>query len=156
MKHLNTLVLILLTAYVLTGCGANDPGLAKEMGTSKVQLAMIEENIKGFGVVNVAGEPTNYHGPVSSYLVGGAVQVALVDALPGEAKYAACAACHGVNGGGGVGPALAGKGVEYIVGRLLAYKAGETVGSQSNMMWGQAGMLSDDDINDLAEYIDSL
>ena len=73
--------------------------------------------------------------------------------MPGEAKYAACGACHGAQGGGGVGPALAGKTAEYIVGRLNQYKAGETVGIQSNMMWGQAGMLSDTDITDLADYI---
>ena len=86
-------------------------------------------------------------------MIGGAVQVAQVDVLPGEAKYAACGACHGAQGGGGVGPKLSGQTVEYIVGRLTQYKNGETVGSQSNMMWGQAGMLSDTDITDLAEYI---
>lgn len=151
MKYL----LIAVGALLLSGCGENDAFLAKTV-ESKNKAATIEENIKGFGVVNVAGEPTNYHGPMSSYLVGGAVQVASIDVLPGEAKYAGCAACHGANGGGGVGPALAGKGIEYIVDRLLAYKAGETVGSQSNMMWGQASMLSDSDINELAEYIDTL
>ena len=151
MKYL----LITVGALLLAGCGENDAFLAKTV-EPKNKAATIEENIKGFGIVNVAGEPTNYHGPMSSYLVGGAVQVASVDVLPGEAKYAGCAACHGANGGGGVGPALAGKGIDYIVDRLLAYKAGETVGSQSNMMWGQAGMLSDSDIDELAEYIDTL
>jgi len=146
---------VLVVLFSLSGCGENDAFLAKTM-VSKNQTASVEENIQGFGVVNVSGEPVNYHGPMSSYLIGGAVQVASVNVLPGEAKYAGCAACHGANGGGGVGPALAGKGVEYIVNRLLAYKAGETVGSQSNMMWGQAAMLSDGDINDLAEYIDTL
>lgn len=151
MKYL----LITVGALLLAGCGENDAFLAKTV-EPKNKATTIEENLKGFGVVNVAGEPTNYHGPMSSYLVGGTVQVASIDVLPGEAKYAGCAACHGANGGGGVGPALAGKGIEYIVDRLLAYKAGETVGSQSNMMWGQAGMLSDSDINELAEYIDTL
>ena len=148
-------ILIAFSALLLAGCGENDAFLAKTV-EPKNKATTIEENLLGFGVVNVAGEPTNYHGPMSSYLVGGAVQVASVDVLPGEAKYAGCAACHGANGGGGVGPALVGKGIEYIAGRLLAYKAGETVGSQSNMMWGQAAMLSDGDIDDLAEYINSL
>ena len=67
--------------------------------------------------------------------IEGGTQVAVVDALPGEAKYAACGACHGAQGGGGVGPALAGQSVEYIVGRLNQYKAGEKVGNQSNLMW---------------------
>ena len=49
------------------------------------------------------------------------------------------------------------KTIEYIVGICLnQYKAGEKVGNQSNLMWGQAAGLSDQDINDLAEYIDTL
>ena len=132
--------LILALGIVLAGCGQNDPGLAKTMGITKAQRAAIEDRIKPFSVVNVIG----------------GTAVAAVAALPGEAKYAACGACHGSNGGGGVGPALAGQTVQYIVGRLNQYKAGEKVGNQSNMMWGQAAGLSDTDINDLAEYIATL
>lgn len=132
--------LILALGIALAGCGQNDPGLAKTMGITKAQRAAIEDRIKPFSVVNVIG----------------GTAVAAVAALPGEAKYAACGACHGSNGGGGVGPALAGQTVQYIVGRLNQYKAGEKVGNQSNMMWGQAAGLSDTDINDLAEYIATL
>ena len=146
----------LVAMLALAGCGANDPFLAKTVDSNKNQKADIEERIKPFGVVNVSAEPTNWSGPLSGYTINGAVQVAQVDALPGEAKYAACGACHGANGGGGVGPKLSGQTAEYIVGRLNQYKAGETVGSQSNMMWGQAGMLSETDITDLADYIATL
>lgn len=132
--------LILALGIALTGCGQNDPGLAKTMDITKAQRAAIENRITPFSKVNVAG----------------GTAVAAVAALPGEAKYAACGACHGSNGGGGVGPALAGQTVQYIVGRLNQYKAGEKVGNQSNMMWGQAAGLSDTDINDLAEYIKTL
>jgi len=131
---------ILVASLLLAGCGQNDPGLAKSMAITKEQRAAIEERIKPFSVVNVIG----------------GTDVAAVAALPGEAKYAACGACHGSNGGGGVGPKLSGKTIEYIVGRLNQYKNGEKVGSQSNMMWGQAAMLSETDINDLAEYIITL
>lgn len=62
---------------------------------------------------------------------------------------------HGPNGGGGIGPALAGRESDYIVGRLTAYRANEMVGAQSALMWGQAAALSDDDIRDLAEYVTS-
>ena len=129
----------LLSVLLLAGCGQNDPGLAKKVGITKDQRAAIENRIKSFSVVNVAG----------------ATAVAAA-ALPGEAKYAACGACHGAQGGGGVGPALAGQTVEYIVGRLNQYKAGEKVGNQSNLMWGQAAGLSDQDMNELAEYIVTL
>ena len=132
--------LILALGIALAGCGQNDPGLAKTMGITKAQRAAIENRITPFSTVNVAGDNA----------------IAAVAALPGEAKYAACGACHGSNGGGGVGPALAGQTVQYIVGRLNQYKAGEKVGNQSNMMWGQAAGLSDTDINDLAEYIKTL
>ena len=132
--------LVLVTMLALAGCGANDPGLAKTIKPTKTQLAAIEERIKPYGMVNIEG----------------ATQVAQAPALPGEAKYAACGACHGAQGGGGVGPALAGKTVEYIVGRLNQYKAGEKVGSQSNLMWGQAAMLSDTDMTDIAEYIQTM
>jgi cytochrome c len=136
-RHLDITVLALLVLFVLTGCGANDPGLAKTLKQTKAQKVSIEERISMYNPIVV---------------VEGGTQVAVVDALPGEAKYAACGACHGSQGGGGVGPALAGKSVEYIVGRLNQYKAGEKVGSQSNLMWGQAAGLSDQDIQDLAEY----
>ena len=79
-----------------------------------------------------------------------------VEILPGYSKYAACAACHGANGGGGVGPALVGQTADYLTGRLNAYRAGEKVGSQSNLMWAQAGALSDQDISDLVEYVGTL
>lgn len=125
-----------------TGCGANDPGLAKTVGTSKEQLASIEQRI------------SSYHPVV--YVEGQEAEVSTMPILPGELKYAACGACHGANGGGGVGPALKGQSVEYIVGRLNQYKAGEKVGSQSNLMWGQAAGLSDQDMQDLAEYIVTL
>jgi len=72
---------------------------------------------------------------------------------PIRGVWAGCAACHGADGGGGVGPKLAGQTADYISGRLNAYKNREKIGSQSIMMWGQAAMLSDNDISMLGEYI---
>lgn len=130
----------LVAALLLAGCGANDPGLAKKIQPTKTQLASIEERIKPYGMVNIQG----------------AVQVAQAPSMPGEAKYATCGACHGAQGGGGVGPKLSGQTAEYIANRLWQYKRGEKVGSQSNLMWGQAGMLSETDITDLADYIQTM
>ena len=129
--------LCVLSVLALTGCGKNDAFAAKKADYSKSQLAEIENRITPFSVV----------------MVDGVTAVVAVAALPGEAKYMACGACHGAQGGGGVGPALAGQTADYIVGRLNQYKAGEKVGSQSNMMWAQAGGLSEADITDLAEYV---
>ena len=67
--------------------------------------------------------------------------------------WAGCAACHGADGGGGVGPKLSGQSADYIIGRLTAYKNNEQVGPMSAMMWGQAGMLSENDIDTIGKFI---
>ena len=134
------IVLAMVSALTLTACGKNDAFAAKKADYSKAQLAGIENRITPFSVV----------------MVDGVTAVVAVAALPGEAKYAACGACHGAQGGGGVGPQLSGQTAEYIVNRLTQYKNGEKVGSQSNMMWAQAGGLSEADITDLAEYIQTM
>ena len=68
---------------------------------------------------------------------------------------AGCAACHGNNGGGGVGPALAGQTSDYIIEKLTIYRNGGEVGPQSALMWGQASMLSEDDIKTIGEFVQS-
>lgn len=89
-------------------------------------------------------------------IAGEALVAEVVEAaLPGEAKYAGCMACHGMKGEGSVGPALAGRSADYIREKLVAYKAGERVGRQSSMMWSQAGLLSELDIDQLSEYIET-
>jgi len=68
--------------------------------------------------------------------------------------WAGCAACHGQVGQGmGAFPRLAGHKKEYITDRLYAYKNRETIGAMSQTMWGQAGMLSDSDIETIGKYI---
>ena len=74
----------------------------------------------------------------------------------GQGLYQGCIACHGAGGEGGIGPQLSGQPVDDIVSKLLSYKAGETVGSQSALMWSQAAMLSETDIDNLAAYIETL
>lgn len=78
------------------------------------------------------------------------------DAAQGKAKYATCAACHGAQGQGGVGPKLAGQKSEAIVKKLTAYKNKQQVGPQSQLMWGIAGGLTPADINNLAAYTATL
>ena len=84
-------------------------------------------------------------------------QIALADVMSpgdkGKQLYPACAACHGMNGEGGIGPVLAGQTGNDIIAKLNAYKAGETLGAQSALMWGQAAALSEEDIANLAAYI---
>ena len=78
------------------------------------------------------------------------------DAGAGKAKYAACVACHGAQGQGGVGPKLQGQKPEAIVQKLTAYKNKEQRGAQSALMWGQASQLSSADIANIAAYTATL
>ena len=68
--------------------------------------------------------------------------------------WAGCAACHGADGGGGIGPKLTGQTTDYISSRLITYKNNGIVGDQSALMWGQAAMLSDAQITQISKFIE--
>lgn len=69
--------------------------------------------------------------------------------------WAGCAACHGAQGQGmGAFPALAGRDQEYIIDRLTTYKNRGQVGAMSSTMWAQAGMLSDQDMKTIGEFVE--
>jgi cytochrome c553 len=130
---------------LLAACSAEEPTSTSNLNAE--QRKQIAERIRPYGAA-VAD-------PVPPALAASALPVEQV--LPGQGKYQqVCVACHGSAGEGGVGPALQGKGVAYISQALTAYAAGETLGPQSALMWGQAAGLSDQDIQDLAEYISTL
>ena len=152
---MKTVLTILLSAIALIGCGQNDPGLAKKMQINQDQRADISKRLSPFGVVAVTSEPVNFNGPASAYIVqADFMQVAMGEELPGQALYTGCAACHGADGGGGIGPMLAGQSADDIINKLTIYKNGGQIGAQSALMWGQAGMLSEQDIIDLGEYVE--
>jgi len=67
--------------------------------------------------------------------------------------WAGCAACHGADGGGGVGPMLAGQSSDDIINKLTIYKNNGQIGSQSALMWSQAAMLSEQDIKKIGEFV---
>ena len=69
----------------------------------------------------------------------------------GSKVYVNCAMCHGQAGEGGIGPKLVGS--TSIVDMLMQYKNGETRGTQSALMWGQAANLSTQDMKNLQAYI---
>jgi cytochrome c5 len=79
------------------------------------------------------------------------------DPAAGQAKFAICIACHGAKGeGAGIFPKLAGHTAAEIVDLLTRYRAGETVGPNTPLMAPQAVTLSDEDIANLAAYIETL
>ena len=69
--------------------------------------------------------------------------------------WAGCAACHGADGGGGIGPMLAGQSSSDIVSKLTTYKNKGQIGGQSALMWGQAAMLSDKDMETIGAFIEA-
>ena len=72
-----------------------------------------------------------------------------------KSLWAGCAACHGNEGQGmAVFPALAGRDSSYIIDRLTTYKNRGEVGSMSSTMWGQAGMLTEQEINTIGKFIE--
>ena len=71
----------------------------------------------------------------------------------GKGIYAGCVACHGPNGGGGVGPQLAGQSADVILDKLQRYGNGETLGPQSALMWSQSAQLSDSDMENISAYV---
>lgn len=75
----------------------------------------------------------------------------------GDAKKKAvqCAACHGAEGisPGPNWPNLAGQKKEYLIKQLKAFKSGER---KDPLMTGQAALLSDADVEELAKYFSEL
>lgn len=76
-------------------------------------------------------------------------------ALDAPAKEVTCRACHGAGGAApiiGSYPKLNGQNKDYLVQSLKAYKGGQRSGGMAAVMVGQAQMLSDQEIDQLAEY----
>ncbi|WP_077277380.1 c-type cytochrome [Thioalkalivibrio denitrificans] len=91
----------------------------------------------------------------AAMIVAGAAQAG--DVAAGKTKYNACISCHGAQGQGqAIFPKLAGTPAEKTTELLKKYRAGETVGPNTPLMAPQAATLSDEDIANLAAYIETL
>lgn len=77
------------------------------------------------------------------------------DPAAGQAKSAACAACHGRNGIGTAPnfPNLAGQKSQYLTQQMKLFRSGERKSEQMNIV---AKPLSDQDIENLSAYYESL
>ena len=67
--------------------------------------------------------------------------------------WTGCAACHGAQGQGGIGPMLAGQSADDIISKLTTYKNNGTIGPQSAMMWAQAAQLTDGQIGTIGVFV---
>jgi len=88
-------------------------------------------------------------------MLGAQAALADGDAAAGKDKAQTCAACHGLNGisSSDQFPILAGQYKDYIIQALHEYKSGARTNS---IMKGMASGLSEDDIQNLAEYFSGL
>ena len=73
------------------------------------------------------------------------------DATAGQAKAAACGACHGMDGNSTDAqyPKLAGQNEQYIVSQLMRFKSGTR---QNAIMQGMASTLAPQDMHDVGAY----
>lgn len=76
------------------------------------------------------------------------------DAVKGKEKSAVCAACHSVDGNSliAVNPKLAGQGEKYLIKQLQDFKSKDR---DNAVMFGMAGMLSDEDVANVSAYYSS-
>jgi cytochrome c553 len=77
----------------------------------------------------------------------------------GREKFVQCAACHGADGRSTVipqYPKIGGQSGPYVVNALKAYRDGRRQGTYATIMAAVAKPLTDDDIGNLAAYIESL
>lgn len=76
----------------------------------------------------------------------------------GKAKSVVCATCHGANGIASIPiyPSLAGQNKAYLVNALKAYKDKSRSGNTAAIMTPMVATLSDEDIENLAIYYNSL
>ena len=79
------------------------------------------------------------------------------DIKKGEERYSQnCGNCHGPAGMGLASyPKLKGKDIEYLTDRLKTYREGIKIGPNSSLMIMMANPLSDEEIENLAAYLNA-
>jgi cytochrome c553 len=76
-----------------------------------------------------------------------------------EKNLAACASCHGPNGRGILGagwPSIQGQHALYVSNQLRAYRSGTRASDPNQMMRNVAALLSDEEIDAVASYVQGL
>lgn len=80
------------------------------------------------------------------------------DIKAGETRYAQnCGNCHGPGGMGLASyPKISGKKISHLISRLETYRSGQKIGPNSSLMIMMASGLSDEEIKNLAAYLNSV
>lgn len=127
------------------GCAALIFALAS--GTSLAQAATAASAPAPAGTAAPAAAPATIPAAEAAAVKPG-------DATAGQAKAAACGACHGMDGNSSDAqyPKLAGQSEQYIVRQLQNFKSGAR---KNPIMLGMATPLSEQDMHDIAAYFSS-
>jgi len=102
-------------------------------------MKLIHHTLIVTGILTVLTSPVSFSGDIEA----------------GKSKSATCAACHGQNGisSNPEWPNLAGQQEKYLINQLKAFKNGDR---KSQLMAPQATNLSDEDIENISAYFNSL
>jgi len=130
------------TISVITGGTGGMPGFASQL--SAAEIAAIADHVLGTAGSGVTGDPT-----ASAATSGDQLSIP-PELTEGHALFGRfCAACHGANGEGGLGGAVAGVG-------LSAVELDEIIRNGVGSMPGFAGQMSDGELAALVAYTEAL
>ncbi|WP_440875186.1 c-type cytochrome [Thalassotalea sp. PLHSN55] len=141
-------------AYIVKQLKAFKNGDRKDMMMAPMAVNLSDEDMADLAA-HFASLPRNPEAAASagasSAAAPAAGDVKIVGNFPGQAKAAACTACHGADGNSLVTmyPKLAGQGEQYLVKQIHDFKDGTR---KDPVMAPMVAALSDQDIADLAEF----
>ena len=150
MKLIASSTLVMALSLSLMGCGDNQTESKTTVDTREVtkqpepQAPSLQQRIEA---------------PVSSAIQEAPTPPKITEvkmqpqAASGQALYASCAGCHGMQGDGGVGPKLKGQKEEDLISKMILYRAGEQVGPMTGMMAPMVKDMSDEDIERVVKFI---
>lgn len=102
-------------------------------------------------------EYVRVNGTLSEQMKAKAIAAAADEFSSIKGIWSGCAACHGADGQGMPAfPKLAGRSSDYILEALTQYKNGIERGPSSVVMYGQASMLTEQQIELISRYVETL
>ncbi|MFK5975086.1 MAG: c-type cytochrome [Sulfurovum sp.] len=158
----NILLFTLLATILLVGCNTESDTEAKDVHVQTVQdaqeaVASLVEKAKEIKKAQEMDKVVPQEKIVEITKTEANTTVVVVN---GAVIFQKCATCHGEDGKKSAfqkSEIIAGQSVENLITYINAYKAGtRDVANMGKLMKGQVSGLSEDDIQDVAEYISGL
>lgn len=141
--------------YILKQLQAFKKGERKDPLMSPIAAPLSEDDMEDLAAYYAKQTPTGLEAEPSKVSLG----QRLYRGGNQQLDVAACAACHGPSGSGNplaMYPALKGQQAAYVATQLKAYRAGTRQTDQNQMMRSVASLLTDEQIDALASYVQGL